>query len=401
MKIAPLTKRLGFLMMYVLAAITSLAQQTEITVLNAVVKDRVVAGAEVIFQRNGEASVTATTDARGKINIPSPFGGVDDASVTLIIKKDGFSTLITKGPCKGLTYALSPTMNALDGLRVVLHWNGHPLDLDSHLAYSGNHIYFERKTGTLANLDVDDTDGFGPETITVEKKADGKRYVYAVHDYTDATKTGNHNLSAQSNAKVFVYIGNTLVRSYLVPKENKSGNLWVVFMIDENGAFIDLNKFNDAATPEAVGYNLLTYLAPGETFNDATTPEGNARESVIVMRQGETAYHAGDLEGSVTLYQRAIDLDPTNGLAYGDLGLSFGKLNREAEALWANRKSIALAHGSQANVVRAGAYYNIAKIYENKGQYEDALQNYTKAKENKQNTVYDNAIKRMHEKLGR
>lgn len=401
MKFASLTKCRGLLAACMLVTLNSIAQQTEITVLNAVVKDQVVAGAQVIFQRNGEASVSATTDARGKINIPSPFGGVDDASVTLIIKKEGFSTLITKGPSKGLTYALSPTMNMLDGLRVVLHWNGNPLDLDSHLAYSGNHIYFERKTGTMANLDVDDTDGFGPETITVEKKAEGKRYVYAVHDYTDATKTGNHNLSAQSGAKVFVYIGNTLVRSYLVPKENKAGNLWVVFMIDENGAFIDLNKFNDAATPEAVGYNLLTYLAPGETFNEATTPENNARESVIVMRQGETAYHAGDLEGSVTLYQRAIDLDPTNGLAYGDLGLSFGKLNREAEALWANRKSIALAHGPQANVVRAGAYYNIAKIYESKGQYQDALQNYTKAKENKQNTVYDNAIKRMHEKLGR
>lgn len=401
MNIALLTKRHSVLVVCWLVAITSFAQQTEITVLNAIVKDQVVSGADVIFQRNGEASVTAKTDSRGKISIPSPFGGVDDASVTLIIKKDGFSTLITKGPSKGLTYALSPTMNTLDGLRVVLHWNGNPQDLDSHLAYSGNHIYFERKTGTMANLDVDDTDGFGPETITVEKKADGKRYVYAVHDYTDATKTSNRNLSLQSGAKVFVYIGNTLVRSYLVPKENKTGNLWVVFMIDENGAFIDLNKFNDAATPEAVGYNLLTYLAPGETFNEATTPESNARESVIVMRQGETAYHAGDLESSVTLYQRAIDLDPTNGLAYGDLGLSFGKLNREAEALWANRKSIALAHGPQANVVRAGAYYNIAKIYEGKGQYDDALQNYTKAKENKQNTVYDNAIKRMHDKLGR
>lgn len=400
MKIALPTRRLWLVTMLMLLGSVIYAQQTEIQVLSAVVKDQVIPGAQVIFQKNGESSITATTDNRGKINIPSPFGGVDDASVTLIIKKDGYSTLVTKGPCRGLTYALSPTMNNLDGLRVILHWNQNPLDVDSHLAYSGNHIYFEHKTGTQANLDVDDTDGFGPETITVEKKADGKRYIYAVHDYTDMAKVSDRNLSMQSNAKVFVYIGNTLVKSYLVPK-NMTGNLWVVFMIDENGAFVDINKFSDASSPAAVGTSLLSYLAPGETFSETATSENNVHESVTVMRQGETAYHAGDLEGSVAYYQRAIELDPTNGLAYGDLGLSFRKLNREAEALWANRKSIALAHGAQAGTVRAGSYYNIARIYEDKGQWEDALQNYTRAKENKQNVIYDNAIKRMNEKLGR
>src|SRR3954471_14848069 len=122
---------------------TLFAQQTEIQVLNAVVKDEVVANAQVIFQKNGEASVEVVTDSQGKIKIPSPFGGVDDASVTLIIKKEGYSTLITKGPCRGLTYAISPTMKNLDGLRVVLHWNKNPLDVDSHLAFPGNHIYYE------------------------------------------------------------------------------------------------------------------------------------------------------------------------------------------------------------------------------------------------------------------
>jgi tetratricopeptide (TPR) repeat protein len=377
-----------------------LAQKTEIQVLSAVVKDQAIANAQVIFQRNGEASVTANTDSRGKISIASPFGGVDDATVTLIIKKEGYSTLVTKGPVKGLTYALSPTMNTLDGLRVVLHWNQNPLDIDSHLSYSGNHIYFDHKTGERANLDVDDTDGYGPETITVEKKADGKRYVYAVHDYTDSDKLGDHNLSTLSNAKVFVYIGNTLIKSYLVPKNNLAGNLWVVFMIDENGAFVDINKFSDASAPDVVGARLLTYLG-NEAVAGSVASQQNIQESIAINRKGEAAYHAGGLEESVELYQLAIELDPNNGQAYSNLGLSFQKLNREAEALWANRKAIALAHGPQVNTIQASSYYNIAKIYEGKGQWEDALQNYSRAKERKQNPVYDNAIKRMNGKLGR
>jgi len=401
MKTTLFIKKLHLLTLFMLLGSTLLAQQTEIQVLNAIVKDEVVPNAQVIFQKNGEASVNAMTDSQGKIRIPSPFGGVDDASVTLIIKKDGYSTLVTKGPCKGLTYAISPTMKTLDGLRVVLHWNKNPLDVDSHLAFPDNHIYFDHKTGYMANLDVDDTDGFGPETITVEKKTDGKKYLYAVHDYTDKDAALNRNLSFQSDAKVFVYIGNTLIKSYLVPKNNMAGNLWIVFMIDENGAFTDINKFTDASSPEAVGARLQKYFGDGETFGEAAIAQNDVRESINVNRQGETAYHAGNLEGSVELYQRAIELDPNNGQAYSNLGLSFRKLNREAEALWADRKAIALAHGPQMNVTQAASYYNIARIYEGKGQWEDALQNYTKAKERKQNVVYDNAIKRMNEKLGR
>jgi tetratricopeptide (TPR) repeat protein len=401
MKTTLRAKMIGaFSIMLLLSSAVS-AQQTEIQVLSAIVKDQALPGAQVIFQKNGEASVTAMTDSRGKIKIPSPFGGVDDASVTLIIKKDGYSTLVTKGPVKGLTYALSPTMNSLDGLRIVLHWNQNPMDVDSHLAFAGSHIYFQNKTGALANLDVDDTDGFGPETITVEKKTDGKRYVYAVHDYSDMDQVGTHNLSGVSDAKVFVYIGNTLIKSYLVPKNNMAGNLWVVFMIDETGAFVDINKFSDAASQEVVDARLQRYIGPGERIDGSVASQANIQESIAANRKGEAAYHAGNLEGSVEYYQLAIELDPNNGQAYSNLGLSFQKLKREAEALWANRKAITLAHGPQINTVQASSYYNIAKIYEGKGQWEDALSNYSRAKERKQNPVYDNAIKRMNLKLGR
>ncbi|WP_028979120.1 tetratricopeptide repeat protein [Sporocytophaga myxococcoides] len=393
------------LFLLALTTLASVAQsfaqnKTEIQVLSAVVKDKTIEGATIIFQKNGEASVTAVTDPSGKISIPSPFGGVDDASVTLIIKKEGYSTLVTKGPVKGLTYALSPTMTELDGLRVVLNWGNSPQDLDSHLSYPGNHIFFQKKKGSRANLDVDDTNGYGPETVTIEKKAQGQKYVYAVHNFSDGSVTGSHSLSSISNAKVFVYIGNTLVRSYAVPKGNKSGNLWTVFMIDENGAFVDINKFQDVAS-DNVERVLEAQRGPNAAGGEPVISQQDVDASARINRKGEEAYHAGNLEASVEFYQNAIELDPNNGQAYSNLGLSFQKLNRVAEAIWANRKAIALAHGPQTNTIQASSYYNIAKIYESQGHWEDALQHYTWAKERKQNTAYDNGIQRMKDKTGK
>ena len=375
------------------------AQRTEIQVLSATVKDKVVPDAQVIFQKNGETSVTATTDSRGKISIASPFGGADDNNVTLIIKKQGYSTLVTKGPINGLTYALSPTMQTLDGLRIVLSWNDDPQDLDSHLSYPGNHIWFGQKTGSQANLDVDDTDGYGPETVTIERKEPGQKYLYAVHDYTDMSKTGNTNLSVISGAKVFVYVGNTLIKTYNVPQGGQAGNTWMVFMIDENGSFEDINQFKNATSPESL-HALLERSRGNQTLGtEPVVSQQSIAESARINRKGEEAYKAGNLEGSVALYQEAIERNGNNGQAYSNLGLSFQKLGRIAEAIWANRKAIDLANGPNTSTIQARSYFNIAKIYENKSQWADALQNYTWARDRKQHSAYDGGIQRMKAKL--
>ena len=376
-------------------------RRTEIQVLSATVKDKVIADAQVIFQKNGETSVTATTDSRGKISIAAPFGGVDNSSVTLIIKKPGYSTLVTKGPSNGLTYALSPTMRTLDGLRIVLSWNNSPRDLDSHLSYPGNHIWYGQKTGSRANLDVDDRDGYGPETVTIERKASGKKYLYAVHDFSDMEETGNTNLSGISGAKVYVYVGNTLIKTYAVPQGGRAGNMWMVFIINENGAFEDINQFTDATNLEAEALAaLLERFRGNHTLGrDRLISQQSMTESARINRKGEEAYKAGNLESSVAFYQEAIELDSNNGQAYSNLGLSFQKLGRIAEAIWANRKAIALANGPTASTIQASSYFNIARIYENQGQWSDALQNYTWARERKQHIAYDKGIQRMEAKL--
>ncbi|OVE60196.1 tetratricopeptide repeat protein [Chryseobacterium mucoviscidosis] len=367
-------------------------KNNELLVLSAVVKDKVIPNAQIIFQKNGETSETVNTDASGKAVIPPQFVDANN-EITLIIKKEGYSTLVTKGPFGGLTYALSPVMEDLDGMRIVLSWGKSPSDLDSHLSYPNNHICYYHKEGTNANLDVDDTDSFGPETITIEKRAQNKKYIYAVHDYSDKNRMDNDNLSNISNAKVYVYIGNTLIKSYDVPKYKK-GTVWVVFMIDESGNIIDINNFENSASWEGVRSLLSNYRYSSTPSNSIT--ENYRQKAFDINKQGENFYHSSRIEQAVNSYQQALEYNPFDGQIYSNLGLAFSKIGRNAEAIWANREAIKFATD---NTIKANSYYNIAKIYENSGQFSEALYYYGLAKENKENPVYDKAILRVKSKM--
>ena len=380
-----------------------------IQILSATIRDEKIAGASVILQKNGEQSVDVTTDAQGQAAIANVLTG--DPTALLIVRKSGYSDLVAKCPCAGLTYAISPVMDKLDGLRIVLNWGANPRDLDGHLAYPGNHIFFSNKTGKDAQLDIDHIDGYGPETITVNRKHPGERYVYAVHDFWDRTKSDTPDLSA-SDAKVFVYVGQTLIRTYYVPK-GKQGNIWTVFAISEEGEFQDINTMSgayaqgttDVTTQLLFGTSLgergavATNAAPGSAAasvalgDAAPVPESAHKLNV----QGETAYRAGDYVNAIRLFQEAIAQDDSYGQAYSNLGLVFQKSGRVAEALYANRKAIALARGPHAATTRASTHFNNGRLYEDAGQWNDAMREYRVAEIEKSNSVYENAIARMQQ----
>lgn len=384
-----------FLLVVLLCTVISNAQNSnEILVLSAVVKDKVIPNAQVIFQKNGETSVPTFTNQAGKVIIPSEYQ--DDPNLTIIIKKEGYSTLVSKCKCGGLTYAISPYMEELDGMRIVLSWDQEPLDVDSHLSYQGGYVCYYQKDAINANLDVDDTDSFGPETITITKKFEGKKYVYAVHNFSDKDSYNNANLSNISNAKVYVYIGNTLIRTYYVPKR-KNGTVWIPFIIDETGNIVDVGDFKNADSWEGVQSILREYRYDGT--NNQNITESDKEIALQLNKRGENAYHAGSVESSINYYQQAIELNPRNGQFYSNLGLSFQKNGNEAEALWANRKAIEFASGTNAKTIKASSYYNIAKIYESNAQWTNALQYYKLAKQNKANPVYDKAIARVSSKI--
>jgi hypothetical protein len=95
-------------------------------------------------------------------------------------------------------------------------------------------VYFE-ELGSIngspySNLDVDDTSGEGPETVTIRKQLSGV-YRYYVHDFSNGGSTSSRAL-ADSSAKVKVYKGSGLVAEYNVP--NKEGTLWSVIEISGN-----------------------------------------------------------------------------------------------------------------------------------------------------------------------
>lgn len=368
----------------------------EVQLLSAVKKDTPIADAEVIFQKSGETSIKTFSNVQGKAFFEG-FGGKDDGDVMMLVKKPGFSTFVAKCPCDGLTYALSPNMTNLDGLRIVLTWGKTPHDLDSHLAYPGNHINFQKREGRNANLDVDDTDSYGPETITITKKEVGKRYVYAVNNYSDRMNTDTKRLG-NSGARVNVYIGQTLVRTYYA-EPNKKGNVWIVLGIDENGAFQDINSYVDIKNSNTQVKQILNEMVASGNFQVSTfSPERIARAKQY-NKKGEEEYHKGNLETAMYLFQDAVDSYASYGQAYSNLGLTYQKLNREAEALWANRKAIELASGGNKKTVKASSYYNIAKIYESKGEWQEALTNYESALANKEHSAYRKGIQRMREKL--
>ncbi len=369
------------------------SQSISIQVLSAVEKDKKIDNAEVLIQRNGETTSKSYTNAQGKVTLNNSFA--DDQTTILIIKKEGYSTLVVKCPCNGLTYALSPVMENLDGMRIVLNWGQNPKDLDSHLVFPNNHIFFSSKTGDKTNLDVDDTDSYGPETITIDNKKFGETYYYFVHDYTNKENPNTMSLS-NSDAKVFVYVGQTLTKTYYIPK-NKKGNVWNIFKINGNGEIEDVNTII-SKTENQIGLNDRN----SQDFEEAATEaysEGDIDSANSYNDQGDNAYKNKNIDVAISFYKSAIEMNPNFAQAYGSLGLMYIKKGMKAEAIWANRKAISYASGSTANTVKAGSYFNIAKIFEAERKFQDALNYYKLAKENKANPVYDKAILRVKAKI--
>jgi tetratricopeptide (TPR) repeat protein len=182
--------------------------------------------------------------------------------------------------------------------------------------------------------------------------------------------------------------------------------MWIVFSIDEEGNFHDINKLapleyidsNDQLASKHMRV-LNAYLKESHYAPIIASTTKDIDQAQRLNKQGENAYHASRIDDAIDYYRQAIDIDPYYGQAYSNLGLAFQKAGRVAEAIWANRRAISLAAGDTANVVRASSYYNIARIYERGGQFADALRQYELANQEKPSSVYSEAIMRLRTKL--
>ena len=203
---------------------------------------------------------TATTDENGNFSFTLSGG----AYTAEIVKDDyvtGYCNIIADLSEITQTIVLTPVL-AENEYRIVLTWGSTPWDLDSHLTYyvdsvKEKHIYYANKTETcdgetIATLDLDDTSGYGPETVTLTLNADflaNGIFKYSVHDYSNKLVNFSTSLS-MSDAVVRVYKGNSLILNLNVPK-NKEGTVWHVFDLSKDGIKL-YNEFYSESTPNNI-----------------------------------------------------------------------------------------------------------------------------------------------------
>jgi len=92
----------------------------------------------------------------------------------------------------------------------------------------------------IANLDVDDTSSYGPETITILSPLGAA--TYSVQDYTNRSNTSSQDLS-YSGAVVTVFKGGRQIATYNVPVGH-IGTSWTVFEL-VNGEVTPVNRITN------------------------------------------------------------------------------------------------------------------------------------------------------------
>lgn len=201
-----------------------------------------------VADANGTRVVNARVFSDG-IDYSGTSGTMTDnaGNFTIAIRSNSRATLVaTSGALRSNTfsagpYAVNTTLASClqlgqsgSGVTMTLTWGLNPGDLDSHLyTPSGTEIYY-RQRGSLTvapfvNLDVDDTDSYGPEVVTITKLMVGT-YKYFVHNY-DGYADGP---IAASSARVELNIPGRAAELFTPPAtgESSSTDYWTLFEMD-------------------------------------------------------------------------------------------------------------------------------------------------------------------------
>ena len=242
--------------------------------------------------------------------------GLPSGNYTLTASKEGYvdtsyNIVIYPGTTDSqptINETMSPVMVEGD-YRIVLTWGRNPHDLDSHLVaetLSGEtiHVYYSNKNPYpyYANLDVDDTNGEGPETITITNFDGLKNIRYAVHDYTNYRNDYSKQLS-DSGAVVRLYKGEQLLRTFNVPN-GYDGTEWDVFSLSPNGRIETLNTMT-YSNPNGVLSGEQTFSIQ-QTYKDYELDEmeGNSSGEENITESLETegieAEEETEVEGTET-----------------------------------------------------------------------------------------------------
>jgi hypothetical protein len=196
---------------------------------------------------SGAVLATTTTDEEGQFSV-----SLSDGNYTAYATKNGYvaETIhfeINSADNQKLIGTMLPLLSG-DAYTIVLTWGEYPYDLDSHVeaqidgddymhVYYGDEIYQYNFEETICFLDVDVTDSYGPETVTLIPMGQSPYYYY-IHNYSgDAALTG-------SKAIVKVYKGTNLLKEYNIPANVVDGIYWNVFAI-KDGSIITKNTVTE------------------------------------------------------------------------------------------------------------------------------------------------------------
>lgn len=179
----------------------------------------------------GGDTITVESTAGGRYTATVPEG-----NYTVLVRCHGFVEesfdIVVRRAVANQNFTISPQM-AEGEIRIVLEWGASPRDLDSHLSGTTDagdqvRVDFTQKTETngegqtIAELDVDDTNGYGPETTTIYDP--NGVYEFVVVDFTrSGTMSG-------SGATVKIYVGNQ--SPTVVNVCGGLANEWLVCRID-------------------------------------------------------------------------------------------------------------------------------------------------------------------------
>lgn len=192
-------------------------------------------------------------------------------------------------------------------VRIVMSWGSTPSDLDSHLFCNlddGNtgHVYFGNKTFQIgdyriADLDLDDTDYYGPETTTIYMAQEGT-YTFGIYDYSGWSDTD----LIESGAVVQVYLENSMIPSYVFYVPSMAGYYWEVFTYDShNCQLIPINEMYYSYSES--NYYVDTYITNYDGYYNDETSDGSYSDDEYYDDYGdemsEAEYWDNDLLWSV------------------------------------------------------------------------------------------------------
>ena len=218
-------------------------------------------------------------------------------------------------------------------IRIELTWGAAPSDLDANLLGKNARgqtykIYFADKTPAAANgeaqMDVDDRNSYGPETITINTLTESE-YVYYVVDYTNGN---NSEKLRNSQARVTVYCGDYLLGVFDVPATG-SGGCWEVFRIQDR-VFKPVNQLMDSVPQRSHEVQTENTSQESAPIRMILTWDENPRDLDAHLQgmsaQGNT-YHVyfADKKPSAANGEAQMDVDDRSG--YGPETISIRVVN--------------------------------------------------------------------------